>query len=171
MIDEHEHGEITLENLATPPMQIKPAPVLKRVAGGFIDCVILALLLSIFLIASGQNPVSSSALLSISGFSILAIVAFIYYFLQEALFSATLGKSIVKLRVLDRNGNECSFSASFKRNLLRFIDWLPLLYVVAAVSIMASAQGQRLGDRLAGTVVTERPEKDRNPPPAPFLFH
>jgi uncharacterized RDD family membrane protein YckC len=171
MVDEQEPREFTTENLSAPPIQIKPAPLARRIAAGLIDSIILALLVSISSLATGQNPGSSSALLTYSMFSMLALLTFIYYFLQEALFSATIGKYLVKLKVLDKSGNDCSFGASFKRNAVRFVDWLPVLYLVGAVAIIASDQRQRIGDRLAGTVVTARPEKDPSPPPAPFLFH
>lgn len=136
-----------------------------------IDSVILAFVWIIFSIASGQNSAFSAGLPSYPALSALAFLAFIYYFVQEWLFSATVGKSIVKLRIVDGNGDDCSFGASFKRNALRFVDWLPILYLVGAIAIMASVERQRVGDRLAGTFVTSRPEKDPNPPPAPFLFH
>jgi len=75
------------------------------------------------------------------------------------------------LRVVGKDGGPCSLDASLKRNLLRFLDWLPLFYIVAAICILASHDRRRLGDRVASTMVTKVPEKDINPPPAPFLFH
>lgn len=171
MSDEYERREITIENLSSPSIQIKPAPLMSRLAAGLIDSLILALFFSISLLVFGHNPVSSAVLLSYPGLSMLAFLGFIYYFLLEAIFSATIGKSILKLKVLDAGGNDCSFGASLKRNALRFVDWLPLLYLIGAIAIMASGQRQRIGDRLAGTVVAPRPERDPNPPSAPFLFH
>lgn len=67
--------------------------------------------------------------------------------------------------------NKNSLSMRIKRNLFRFVDWLPFLYIFAIASGMASHERQRLGDRVASTIVTLAPTKDINPPPAPFLFH
>ena len=101
----------------------------------------------------------------------LVVLTFAYYFIMEGLFAATLGKSILKIRVLGSDGDPCSFAAAFIRNIIRFIDWLPLLYALGGLSVLASSKRQRLGDRIAKTVVSPTPEKDVNPPPAPFLFH
>jgi uncharacterized RDD family membrane protein YckC len=108
---------------------------------------------------------------SISAYAYIVIVGFVYYFLLEAIFATTVGKSMLKLRVLGTDGDPCSWSASFKRNLLRLVDWLPFLYIVGILGILTSREKQRVGDRVAGTIVTTAPEKDINPPPAPFLFH
>jgi uncharacterized RDD family membrane protein YckC len=96
---------------------------------------------------------------------------FAYYFVLEWIFASTIGKWLLKLRVVGKDGDPCTLGASLKRNLVRFIDWLPLFYVVAILSILASHDRQRLGDRIASTMVAKVPEKDINPPPAPFLFH
>ena len=82
-----------------------------------------------------------------------------------------MGKFALRIRVTTLEGDPCSFGAAFVRNLVRFIDWLPMLYILGTVSVLMSAKRQRLGDRLAKTVVSPAPEKDINPPPAPFLFH
>ena len=46
------------------------------------------------------------------------------------------------------------WSAATARNLLRFVDALPLGYATALAAIWINADGKRLGDLLAGTVVT-----------------
>ena len=93
------------------------------------------------------------------------------YFALEWVFEATVGKSMLKLVVLDKDGNRCSLGASLKRNLFRFMDWPPALHLAVALAIAASSDRQRIGDFIRHTVVTETSEKDINPPPAPFLFH
>jgi uncharacterized RDD family membrane protein YckC len=101
----------------------------------------------------------------------LALVTFLYYLLQEGLFASTIGKRMLKLRIVGPDGAPSSMKQSTVRNLLRFVDWIPVLYVVGAIVIATSSRKQRLGDIAAGTVVTIAEEKDINPPPAPFLFH
>jgi uncharacterized RDD family membrane protein YckC len=44
------------------------------------------------------------------------------------------------------------FRRSFVRNTLRLVDSIPV-YLIGVVSIVLSPQRQRLGDRLAGTIV------------------
>lgn len=171
MSDRHEHKEITIDTLSTPPIKIKPAPLTRRITAVVIDSLVLAVMWLIVSLAYGHNLAHLAAFVDYPLLGSLGIMTFLYYFVLEGLFAATIGKSAAKLTVLESNGDVCSFGASFKRNLLRFVDWLPLLYIVGAIAVLSSADRQRIGDRVAGTIVTQRPEKDPNPPPAPFLFH
>jgi uncharacterized RDD family membrane protein YckC len=168
--DDHERKEITIDTLSTPPIHIKPAAFLKRIAAGAVDGILLGIVWLLVLFAIGR---SLSNLRAYSYFSalLLAGLTFAYYFVLEGLFATTAGKSLLKLVVLDRNGDVCSFSASFRRNFLRLVDWLPAVYLVGAISALISEDRQRLGDRFAGTIVANAPDKDANLPPAPFLFH
>ncbi len=45
------------------------------------------------------------------------------------------------------------------RNLLRFIDALPVCYLVGGGAAFLSAKGQRLGDMVAGTLVIWQPRE------------
>jgi uncharacterized RDD family membrane protein YckC len=65
----------------------------------------------------------------------------------------TLGKRLLRLRVLDAQGLRLGFSQVVVRNLLRAVDALPLAYVVGGVAMLVSRRRQRLGDLAAQTVV------------------
>jgi uncharacterized RDD family membrane protein YckC len=168
--NQDDHREASIETLSTPPLKIPPAPVGKRFLAGLLDSIIIALVW-FALIDFQYQTLASYAIRPTLSEAYLGGVAFAYYFLQEGLFAATIGKSLLKLRVVERSGDPCSFGGSFKRNLLRFVDWLPAVYILAAVIISVSHERLRLGDIVAKTIVTIAPEKDINPPPAPFLFH
>jgi uncharacterized RDD family membrane protein YckC len=171
MSDEHEHNAITMGTLSTPPLKIKPAPLTRRVTGAAIDSHGLAFLWLIFYFTYGHTLPDLAGFLDYPALGSLAVLTSLYFCVLEGLFAATIGKSAAKLTVLKSNGDSRCFSASFKRNLLRFVDWFPLLYIVGAIAILLSSDRQRIGERFAGTVVTQKPEKDSNPPPAPFLLH
>jgi uncharacterized RDD family membrane protein YckC len=85
--------------------------------------------------------------------SIGNILAFFYYFLFEATVGATPGKMACRLRVVNDDGSSISWKASIIRNLLRFIDSLPICYLVGAILIWSTPQKKRLGDLVAHTVV------------------
>lgn len=171
-VDHDEHQEITIETLSTPPVHVKPAPLPRRIAAGTIDSILLFVVWASAAFAMGKAlPVIRSDFLDPTQYAYLAGLTFAYYFILEGLFAATLGKFMLKIRVLGIDGELCTFGASFKRNLLRFIDWLPLVYMLGGLVAIASSKRQRLGDRFAKTIVSRAPEKDINPPPAPFLFH
>jgi uncharacterized RDD family membrane protein YckC len=65
----------------------------------------------------------------------------------------TIGKRVMRLRVVDARGLRLTFAQCVMRNLLRFIDCLPFAYAVGGIASLVSAKGQRLGDLAAGTIV------------------
>jgi len=160
-------NEVTIETLKTPPLELRPAPLWKRVPAALVDSIIVGAawisLLSRFTKGFWEQP--------IPGVGYLATITVLYYVIQEATFASTIGKHLLKLRVVGSGGDPASTREALIRNVLRLLDWLPLLYILGLVTIALSSKRQRLGDIAAGTVVTPAPEKDINPPPAPFLFH
>ena len=69
---------------------------------------------------------------------------------------ATPGKRALGLIVLHRDGTPVGLPASLTRNLLRTVDFLPLLYGFGLLSIVLSRDFQRLGDIAGGTLVVYR---------------
>ncbi len=65
----------------------------------------------------------------------------------------TLGKRLLHLRVLDENGLHLHPSQIIIRNLLRFVDMFPALYLLGGLVSFFSKRAQRLGDFAANTVV------------------
>jgi uncharacterized RDD family membrane protein YckC len=70
----------------------------------------------------------------------------------------TVGKRALRLRVVDAQGLRLKFSQVVIRNLLRFVDMLPLFYVVGGVACLLSQRAQRLGDFAANTLVVRIPK-------------
>jgi uncharacterized RDD family membrane protein YckC len=69
----------------------------------------------------------------------------------------TLGKKLLSLRVVDAEGLRLRFDQIVTRNLLRFVDSLPLLYLVGGASCWLSGRCQRLGDIAGNTIVIRIP--------------
>ncbi len=82
----------------------------------------------------------------------------------------TLGKRLLRLRVMDATGLRLRFSQVMMRNLLRAVDVLPGFYLVGGVVCLLSRRGQRLGDLAAGTVVVRLPD-ERLPDVAALGLH
>lgn len=77
-----------------------------------------------------------------------------YFMSLEWVFRGqTLGKRVLKLRVVDADGLRLRFSQIVVRNLLRTIDMLPGLYTVGGIVLLLSPKLQRLGDIAANTIV------------------
>ncbi len=87
-----------------------------------------------------------------------AITPFVYFIVMEALLGATLGKMMLGIRVVRLDGSPIGWSDSIIRNLFRIIDQIPygLPYLLGAILVWASSRKQRLGDRVAQTVVVRR---------------
>jgi len=73
----------------------------------------------------------------------------------------TLGKRVLRLQVMDEQGLRLQFSQVVIRNLLRAVDVLPGFYLVGGVSAWWSANGQRLGDFAASTIVVRHPAAEK----------
>jgi len=82
----------------------------------------------------------------------LLAVYFIYFIVLEGTVGATVGKLICKIRVKEINGNACGIYGASVRNILRTIDGL-VFYLVGIILIAISDKKQRLGDKIAKTVV------------------
>jgi uncharacterized RDD family membrane protein YckC len=70
----------------------------------------------------------------------------------------TLGKRLLRLRVMDEQGLRLQPSQVVIRNLLRSIDVLPAFYLVGGVASVVSRRAQRLGDFAANTIVVRQPK-------------
>ena len=84
---------------------------------------------------------------------VFLFIIFVYLILLEAYVGWTIGKRILRMRVLDRNGNKIGLSKSAIRNLLRLIDGLPAFNILGIILIARSPTDQRFGDRVAGPYV------------------
>src|SRR5271165_4724565 len=65
----------------------------------------------------------------------------------------TLGKRVLKIRVIDAEGLRLRPAQIVIRNLLRLVDLLPAFYAVGGICCALSRKFQRLGDFAANTVV------------------
>ena len=70
----------------------------------------------------------------------------------------TVGKRLMRLRVMDASGLRLQFHQILMRNLLRFADLLPGCYLVGGVACLLSRRAQRLGDLAANTIVVHTPQ-------------
>ena len=77
--------------------------------------------------------------------------------LEWFLRGQTFGKKLFRLRVVDAEGLKLQFHQIAIRNLLRFIDTLPFVYLVGGVSCWITRKNQRLGDIAANTLVVRLP--------------
>jgi uncharacterized RDD family membrane protein YckC len=99
------------------------------------------------------------------------VISIAYFTILEGTIGATVGKLVVGLRVRAEDGTNAGFGSALVRNLLRVIDAVPyaLPYLLGAIFVWTSPTRQRLGDRIAKTVVIHqrsRPSPAASPIPA-----
>jgi len=94
---------------------------------------------------------------------------FLYYWLLEGWTGMTLGKAMVGVRVMMKNGTRPDMKASLVRNLLRIVDIIGV-YLVGFLVAILSKRRQRIGDHVAGTVVVEASPKRILRAAAAFLW-
>jgi uncharacterized RDD family membrane protein YckC len=86
---------------------------------------------------------------------IILVIYFLYFTLLEGHYGQTVGKMAVKIKVVkEADASPIDYGEAAVRTILRVIDGL-FVYLVGAILIWSSDEKQRLGDRVAHTVVVK----------------
>jgi uncharacterized RDD family membrane protein YckC len=84
----------------------------------------------------------------------------VYASIAEGLFGRTLGKHLMGIEVRSAQGGApVAWWQAVVRNALRVVDEFPAAYLVGLISILIGPKPQRIGDRLARTMVVLRPSR------------
>lgn len=137
--------------------QLLAGPVIRFIAW-FIDqlCIQVALLVLGFLFKLVEIiNINFAMAFFILAYFVLSIGYGIFF--EWTWRGQTVGKKLFRLRVVDVEGMRLQFNQIVVRNLLRFVDALPLLYFVGGLSCWLSSKCQRLGDIAANTIVIRSP--------------
>lgn len=125
-----------------------------------------------------QDNITDEALFHLARIFLWALPSMFYHFLMELFMNGmSVGKKVLRIRVVDMKGNEPSISQYLIRNLFRGLPLVLVLYVLlieitgenefiffmcvfgASIGMfiiyISSKYGQRLGDRIAGTIVID----------------
>jgi uncharacterized RDD family membrane protein YckC len=134
------------------------ASPLTRFLAATVDLgVILVLMTIVRYFTAALGLVSSDLVLAVQlvGYFVISVgygVATEWYWRGQ-----TIGKRLLRLRVVDAQGLKLNFTQIALRNLLRSIDVLPAFYAVGGAVCLVSRHSQRLGDIAAGTIVVRHP--------------
>ena len=162
-------------SVATPEgvtLEATLAGVGSRFVAGVIDQLLRwsLLLALVALMAMMEVNLSGGDGLSGAGTAAVIVAIFFVQFGYDVLFEVlasgrTPGKRWTGLRVVKKGGTPIGFLASCLRNIMRIVDSLPGFYLVGILSVMFTANNQRLGDLAAGTIVVrERRQTTALPP-------
>jgi uncharacterized RDD family membrane protein YckC len=154
---------------AVAPLRVRVAGFWRRLAAGIVDALVLSSVFAILatLVAVvlrhplprvsqlGPDYVVDMAvnggLFAEAGLAMLAILAFLYFFLFTALRGQTFGKHMMRLRVIDAYGERPSMT----RALARTVAYLPSLVLLALGFLWIGFDREKRGlhDWLADTYV------------------
>jgi uncharacterized RDD family membrane protein YckC len=147
------------------PAPASPAPadlqdlLWQRISAALIDLAVLLGVFFVLSVATGGASWDQGPSFYLTGGAAILFLALVlgYYFALEAAFGQTVGKYLLGLRVVRPDGSRPSTSAITVRTVLRIVDWLPLLYLVGFITMLATGTRRpRLGDLAARTRVDER---------------
>ncbi|HEX4345119.1 MAG TPA: RDD family protein [Solirubrobacteraceae bacterium] len=154
-----------------PPPLDPNAVVRARAVALVIDGLLVAPAIELLLWAFGLRPdglrldglrtdgLRHDGLPSATYLIALLAAPFVYFVVCETLWGRTIGKRALGIRVVARDGSRARVGAIVVRNLLRYVDAVPLLYTSGLISMMRTGRGrrQRIGDVVAGTIVVAAP--------------
>ncbi|HEX7415198.1 MAG TPA: RDD family protein [Bacteroidia bacterium] len=138
----------------------EPAGLGNRILAGILDLlfkfgfiITLSIIFSILGISSGRLNNSSSIVIF---FIIILLPYLLYDFLFETfMHGQTIGKKLMKIKVLKLDGTQPSVGSYLIRWLIRLLEIDIFQGLIAIVCIAASKNSQRLGDMAAGTTVIQ----------------
>lgn len=131
-------------------LQADIAGLMPRALAMASDATIRSIIWTIVFISIGTRGEAGVGI----AFIIVFLLEWFYPVFFEVLWKGqTPGKKMLGVKVIHDDLTPISWNASILRNLLLFVDFLPLSYVFGTLSICASPQFKRLGDLAAGTLV------------------
>lgn len=157
-------------------IELRPARLPSRALALLLDCLIMlapgflavALVRQVFVlfgVALGSAALTVGTFLVLVGYPVLS---------ETFLHGSTIGKRALGLRVIREDGGPLSARHSFTRALVGYAVEFPgllllfLCWPAGIITMLASAQGRRLGDLAAGTLVVH--EREAVPGPASPLM-
>lgn len=129
----------------------------KRIGAFLIDTVALTAVGFLMLLVSFALSSSPDGMaIAVLGVQALMVVGmFAYFVVLEALYGQTLGKKLLGIVVVKKDGTDSDVVSSLIRNVLRIVDGLPFAYLLGMVAILLTDDKQRVGDLAGSTVVVE----------------
>jgi uncharacterized RDD family membrane protein YckC len=151
---------ISVETPEGVDLPLYPASILPRILAFLTDFLIRSVVMIVLSIALGVA--------GRTGAGILLIVYFLLEWFYPVFFEVwrngqTPGKKRMGLRVVYDDGTPITFAGSLLRNLLRFVDFLPMFYATGIITSFTNRSFKRVGDLAAGTLVVYNPEAYKQP--------
>jgi uncharacterized RDD family membrane protein YckC len=126
----------------------------RRVAAGIVDLAIVAVGAAVILFAGDALSGDASEVRGALAAVILGWALY-YYFALESGDGQTVGKKLMKLRVVRADGSPAGMREVAVRTVLRVVDGAGAYIVGLIVMLATGEKRQRVGDLAAGTIVVD----------------
>jgi uncharacterized RDD family membrane protein YckC len=153
---------------ASAPSATGPQLDNRRVLAGLVDLAVVALGAVVVLFAGDALSGDRSEVQGALG-AVITGWALYYYFALESGDGQTVGKKLMKLRVVRADGRPAGMREIAVRTVLRVVDGLGLYIVGLIVMLVTGQQRQRIGDLAAGTIVVDASTPTAAPPAPPSI--
>ncbi len=149
---------MSIISITTPQnidLEYELASVGDRIVAGLIDyAIITAYCIIMVALFFGSLSLNINDIVSIIIFFLLYMPVIFYSLLSEILMNGqTVGKRVMKIKVISLTGNQPSISQYLIRWLFRLIDLWISSYLLAIIMIAVTEKHQRLGDLVANTTL------------------
>jgi uncharacterized RDD family membrane protein YckC len=135
-----------------------------RALATIIDFIIIVAVMYAIGAITGESD-GASVSLGTASTCVLSLAVIAYYIVMEKMFGGTVGKLVLGLQVVKEDGSPLDWGSAAIRTVLRIVDGL-FVYLVAAILVWTSPTKQRLGDRVAKTLVVKKGVAAGSPTPS-----
>jgi uncharacterized RDD family membrane protein YckC len=153
-------SELSINTTQNVKINFKAASVGERIGAYFLDLIIkIAYVIVIWLVFFYLLSIDR-LMVNLDTWSRGSIVLFLYFpviiysiTLESILEGQTIGKKLIKIKVVKIDGYQAGFGDYLMRWFFRLVDISILSGIIALISVISSKKSQRLGDMVAGTAV------------------
>ncbi|HEU5145267.1 MAG TPA: RDD family protein [Chryseosolibacter sp.] len=117
----------------------------KRLIACGIDGIVLALVNVLIIYMFRLDRATESV--------VVVLISYTYSIILEYYFQTTIGKSMLRLRIIRVDGRKPGFSNTFNRNIGKIVSVLPLYH--GFTRILAPHERQTVHDELGGCLVID----------------
>ncbi|MCK4756952.1 MAG: RDD family protein, partial [Thermoplasmata archaeon] len=162
--------------------RMEHADIVHRFVAILIDSILIGIIVGIMyavviiggLMDIGTDPGSLSTGMFTGAIFIVTIISYVIFLLYFVVMEggpsgATIGKKVMKLKVVDEQYRDIDMGKAFIRNILRWIPYLSyLIFIIDVIMILVRDDNQSLRDIIAHTYVVKVPQYAQQgymPPP------
>lgn len=151
----------TSQSQSNTNLTVEYAGFLTRFIAAIIDGIILTIAMGpiffILIVSSGalsrEPGADPPGILSFLFYPIMLIILVLYWIVLQHKIGQTLGKKIMKIKVVDSEGSNASIKDLAMREILgKFVSGIIPLYI-GHIMVIFTARKQALHDKIAGTYV------------------